>query len=175
MAEKTSPRWWATPLTIGAFLLMAITGILMFFEQDRGLIVVVHQWSSWLLVIGAVGHIVANFRPLKNHLKSGWGTVSVAAFGAILVASWFSWGLVTGPQLKRPIEQALVDAPLSVLARMNHVDPSALVAKLSAHGIDADSEQSIGELSRKYRLDENRLLGMVFLLDNGGQRHAPGD
>ena len=163
MADKTSPRWWATPLTIGAFLLMAITGVLMFFEWERGLVVVVHQWSSWLLVLGASGHIVANFRPLKNHLKSRWGALSVGAFSLILIASLFSWGLVTGPQLKRPVEQALVDAPISVLVRMSKVDAQIVAAKLSAQGIDASSEQSIRELSRKYGQDENRLLAMVFL------------
>ena len=163
MADKTSPRWWATPLTIGAFLLMAVTGILMFFEWDRGLVVVVHQWSSWMLVLGASGHIVANFRPLKNHLRSRWGALSVGAFSLILIASLFSWGNVTGPQLKRPIEQALVDAPLSVLVRLSAVDAQTVAARLSAQGVDANSEQSIRELSMKLGQDENRLLAMVFL------------
>lgn len=49
MFENLSPRRWATKLTIGSFLLMAGTGILMFFELDQGVVLVVHQWSSWLL------------------------------------------------------------------------------------------------------------------------------
>jgi hypothetical protein len=73
VAEKLSSRRWATKLIIGAFLLMAVTGVLMFFELEHGLVVVVHQWSSWLLLIGAVGHLTANIRPLKNHLTSRWG------------------------------------------------------------------------------------------------------
>src|SRR4029450_10400711 len=55
VAEKLSPRPWATKLIIGAFLLMAVTGVLMFFELEHGFVVVVHQWASWILLIGAAG------------------------------------------------------------------------------------------------------------------------
>src|SRR5262245_50503996 len=99
-------RSWATPLIMGAFLLMVVTGVLRFFGVDRGLTTVVHQWFSWLLVIGAAAHLSLHFRPLKKHLESRGGKVSVACFGAVLVAALFSWGIKTGPQLKRPIEQA---------------------------------------------------------------------
>lgn len=165
MAEKLSPRRWATKLIIGAFLLMAATGVLMFFEQEHGLVVVVHQWSSWILLIGAIGHLTANIRPLKNHMTSRWGAVTFGAFSAALIASWFTWGTITGSQLKRPIEQALVDAPISALARVTQVDPSTVAARLSALGIDATSEQSIRELAGARNQDENRLLGLMFLPD----------
>jgi hypothetical protein len=154
---------------MGAFLLMAVTGMLMFFEWEHGLIVVVHQWSSWMLVLGAGGHIVANFRPLKNHLKSRWGMVSVATFSALLVVSLFSWGLVTGPAMKRTIEQALVDAPLSQLIRMSHVDTATVTERLKSEGIDASSEASISDLARNNNQDENRLLALVFLPADAGK------
>ena len=162
-------RRWATPLAMGAFLLMAVTGILMFFEWEHGLIVIVHQWSSWMLVLGACGHIVANFRPLKNHLKSRWGMLSVATFGTLLVVSLFSWGLITGHAMKRTIEQALVDAPLSQLVRVSHVDTAIVTERLKAQGIDANSEASISELARKNNHDENRLLALVFLPAEAGK------
>lgn len=137
----------------------------MFFDRDRGLIVIVHQWSSWLLVIAAVGHIVTNFRPSKNHLNSRMGMLSVIAFSVVLIASGFSWGMTTGPQLKRPIEQALVDAPLSLLARMSPLDAPTVTGRLSVQGTDAESEQSIGESSNRHNVDENRLLALMFLPD----------
>jgi hypothetical protein len=165
MSETFSPRRWATKLIIGAFLLMAGTGIAMFFELDGGLVVIVHQWSSWILLVGAVGHLITNFRSLKNHLKARWGAVTLGAFSVLLIVSWFSWGMITGPALKRPIEQALVDAPISALARVSQVDPATVAARLNALGIDARSEQSIRELAGQRNQDENRLLGLVFLAD----------
>jgi hypothetical protein len=119
MAKPIPLRSWATPLTIGAFFLMAITGVLMFFEWNTGLTTVVHQW--------------------------------------------FSWGIITGPQLERPIEQALVEAPLSALASVTRTAPNALVHRLNARGIAATSQQSVRDLSTQSGESENRLLAIVFL------------
>jgi hypothetical protein len=156
-------RSWATPLTIGSFLLMSGTGILMFFELDGGLTAVVHQWFSWLFLAGAAGHVTANVRPLGKHLGSRGGRASVALLGGVLVASYFSWGLVTGPQLKRPIERALVDAPLSALASVTHTPLGVLMQRLEAQGMSPNGAESVRELSGKYGIDENSLLGTVFL------------
>ena len=166
MTSQTIPlRTWATPLTIGAFFLIAATGVLMFLEWERGLMTVVHQWFSWVFLAGAVGHIAANVRPLKAHLRSYWGRASVAVFLAVLVASFFSWGLITGPQLVRPIEQALVEAPLSALASVTRTDPEALMQRLKAYHIKAHGGQSIRELSGTYGVGEDRLLAIVFVPD----------
>lgn len=156
-------RTWATPLTIGAFMLMAGTGTMMFFGCNHGLTTVVHQWFSWIFLIGAGSHIALHFRSLRHHLQSRWGRASAAVFACVLAASFFSWGRITGPQLKGPIEQALVDAPLWALAGTTHTEPQVLVARLKAHGIAADSGQSIGELARREGVGENRLLALVFL------------
>lgn len=156
-------RTWATPLTIGAFALMAGTGIAMFFEWNRGLTTVIHQWFSWLFLAGAGAHIAANFRPFKNHLKSFWSKACIALCVCVLGASFFSWGKITGPQLKGPIERALVDAPLWALAGAIHTEPEALVSRMRTHGITAGSQQSVRDLSRTNGVDENHLLAIVFL------------
>lgn len=163
MVKSLSLRTWSTPLTIGAFILMAVTGVLMFFEWNPGLVTVVHQWFSWIFLLGTGGHIAANFRPFRKHLSSTWGKSSVTVCALVLAASFFSWGLVTGPQLERPIEEALVDAPLFALAGTIRADPDALLGRLKARGIPATSQQSIRELSIAHGVGENELLGMVFL------------
>ncbi|SON53664.1 hypothetical protein HDIA_0123 [Hartmannibacter diazotrophicus] len=163
MAKSLSLRTWSTPLTIGSFVLMSITGVLMFFEWNPGLVTVVHQWFSWFFLLGAGGHIAVNIRPFKAHLRSTWGKSSVTMFALILVASFFSWGLITGPQLEQPIEEALIDAPLFALANTIRTDPDALLLRLKARGIPATSQQSIRELSTAHSVGENELLGLVFL------------
>jgi len=37
-------RDWATPLTAGALILMAFTGMLMFLHLDRGISHLAHEW-----------------------------------------------------------------------------------------------------------------------------------
>jgi len=163
MVKTLPPRTWATPLTIGSFILMSISGLLMFLHWDTGLMAGAHQWVSLLFLLGVGGHVTANFRPLKTHLHSRWGQASIAVFVTVLAASVFSWGLVTGSQLEEPILLALADAPLSSLADLTHTEPQALLQKLQAHGITATARQSIRELASTQHVDAERLLGMVFL------------
>lgn len=82
-------RRWATPLTIASFFLMASTGVLMFFEIDGGLVAVAHQWCSWLFIVGAAGHVVANVRAFEKHLSTWAGRGAIAAFAAVLLTSLF--------------------------------------------------------------------------------------
>ncbi|MBN9061768.1 MAG: hypothetical protein BGP06_04025 [Rhizobiales bacterium 65-9] len=173
MRKRVSLRTWATPLTIGSFLLMAATGLLLFFEWNIGLTTVVHQWFSWFFLIGVASHLAINVRPLKNHLKSAWGRASVAIFSAVLIASIFSWGQVTGPQLERPIMEALVDAPLSVLAQMTRRSPEALVRDLQDKGVSATADDSLRAISARSGAGVNRLLGLIFLPERASASASP--
>ena len=163
MAKVISLRTWATPLTMGSFVLMSLSGVLMFFHWDTGLTAGAHQWFSWFFLLGVGAHVTANFRPFKNHLNSRWGRASVAAFAIVLVASVFSWGQITGSQLERPVVQALIDAPLSSLAGVTRTEPDALIEKFKAHGITASPAQSIHELTIASGVGADRLLALVFL------------
>ena len=156
-------RRWATPLTIGAFLLMTVTGIAMFFDWEPGLVTVVHQWMSWIFLLAVAAHIFMNVRPFKSHLKSHWGRGSLAAFGLLLAASFYHWGLITGPQMKDRIELALVDARLSALADATRVEQAELVRRFAANGFVVSAEQSIHDLVRLHGVDENILLAIVFM------------
>ena len=64
-------REWATPLTIGLFILMAVTGILMFFHLDSRLNKLAHEWLGWLFVVGVVAHAAANWTGVKYHFLMG--------------------------------------------------------------------------------------------------------
>ncbi len=156
-------RTWSTPVTIGSFILMGGTGVLMFFDVVPGYLSFAHEWFSWLFLLGAGGHIAINLRPLVKHMKSGWGQASVALFVAAFAVSMFSFGRITAPQLKWPIAEALVGAPLSVLAELTRTDPAALLDRLKAHGIAAAPNQSIQELAAAHAVDEFHVLGLVIL------------
>ena len=156
-------RVWATPLTIAAFFLMAVTGVLMFFGWRRGLTSEVHEWFSWIFLAGAFGHIVANIRPFTSHLKSRWGRISIAASAVLLTVCVLPFH---GPhQLRGVVEQSVRDAPLSTLASLANLAPEDLQNRLKAHGISATMQQSVHQLSDQNRYDENRLLAVVFMDD----------
>jgi hypothetical protein len=65
--HKSGTREWITPLTMGAFVLSAITGVLLFFKMKLGYVKLVHEWLSWLFIISAVIHIFVNRKALISY------------------------------------------------------------------------------------------------------------
>jgi hypothetical protein len=160
---KIPLRNWATPLTIGAFILMAGTGSVMFFKFDNGLMAPAHRLFSWVFLLGAINHILANVRSFTNHLKSTLGRISAITFVSILLASCFSWGQVTSPKVIIPVEAALVAAPLGAVAALQRTSPDVLVGRLAEQGVIGTPNQSVLEIAAANHIREDRLLGMIFL------------
>ena len=136
-------RSWATPLTVGAFCIIALTGGLMFFHFNVGLVHVAHEWLSWLLVAAVAMHLAANWSSFKRYFASGPGRWILAASGAALVV------LLSAPsqQPESPplvAFAAVVNAPLSAAAALVGKSPEQARAELSEAGLRvAHTGQSI--------------------------------
>jgi hypothetical protein len=140
-------RDWITPLTMGAFGLLAATGVLMFFHLDTGLNKTAHEWLSWVLVAGVAGHAAVNWPGLKRHL-AGWRGRTAAGIAALLLAASF---LPLGSQGDGPpyagAMRALADAPVPVLAEVARTTPEVMRTRLAAAGhapaSDADTARTL--------------------------------
>jgi len=79
----TSHRPWITPLVIGTFVLLSVTGVLMFFHLDTGMNKLAHQWLSWA-ILAAVGlHVLLNWPAFKRYLGQ---QTALSVIGACMVA-----------------------------------------------------------------------------------------
>lgn len=156
-------REWVTPFTVGAFFLTALTGILLFCKINLGLIKSAHEWLSWLLIIGTIGHLALNWRPLVRSLSRPVGTIIFFVFLVLTCASFLP--LSEGKKRQHPafsIAEALIQAPLSAVAQFTHRNREETMAALSGAGIRlVDGEQTIQEIA-----DENgrRPLDVLALL-----------
>ncbi len=141
-------RPWITPLVIGSFVLLSVTGGLMFFHLDSGLNKVVHEWLSWLFVAAAGLHLALHNGSFKKHLAS---STARWIMGGCLLALGLSFVPLGGTgQSKPPFVlpmQALAKAPLPVLAQVAQVDMAQLQARLVAQGLQVQGpQQSIRDL-----------------------------
>lgn len=134
-------RQWVTPLTIGAFVLMAVTGVLMFFHLDRGLNKLAHEWLGWIMVVGVVLHSVVNWGALVRHFRQTTGRVLIGVFVLVLGLSFFAGAGQGGePPFAAPVH-ALARVPLSTLAQVGGLTSEQLRARLQAAGVTAATEQ----------------------------------
>ena len=141
-------RDWITPITTGAFLLTAVTGILLFFHAATGLNKAVHEWLSWVFLAGAVLHLTLNFAPFKKYLTQRRAQILMGGFVLLLALSFVPMGEEEhhAPPFVPPIK-ALARTPLTTLAQVAGTSPEQLRERLSNEGITVVSyQQSISEL-----------------------------
>jgi len=141
-------RPWITPVVIGAFLLSAVTGVLMFFHLDSGLNKTAHEWLSWAMVIGVTLHVLLNMPAFKRYFTQNTGRSIVGGFALVLALSFIPAGGSgsSEPGFAPPV-RALAKAPITVLAQVAGTSTEAMKAKLQAAGLTVSSDQqSVADL-----------------------------
>ena len=142
-------REWATPITAGAFILMAVTGILMFFHLDTGLNQAAHEWLGWVLLAGVGLHVITNWRPFKGHLRNRLGKSLIAVFVVVLGLSFMPIAEkegAGGPPFFAPVK-ALAQLPISTLATVAQTSPEQMHTRLQQAGLQITSDdQSVSDL-----------------------------
>jgi len=158
-------RSWATPLTIGAFFLMSVTGILMFFHLDTGLAKPAHEWLGWAMVAGVFAHVAANSFAFKRHLQLGYGRWIILVFmlltGAALLAPEEENKNPGNPAMR--VTQTVVALSLNELALVVKKDPAVLIKALQNSGFSVSgAEQSIAQIAGDKRGHQFRALTAVW-------------
>jgi hypothetical protein len=156
-------RSWVTPITAGAFLLVGVTGVLIFFHVDSGANKFVHEWLSLVLLGGALLHTTANLTGLKNHLRTRRGQALVGIFAVALVLSFIPLGDVGDePPFMAPV-RALGQSNVTTLAQVAQVSPTELRNRLGKAGIHVDSDkQTLMQLIGPDPRRQAQVLGAVF-------------
>jgi hypothetical protein len=157
-------RNWATPLTAGAFIVLAVTGVLMFFHLDRGLNHEAHEWIGWALLIGATAHIYSNFLAFRRHLSGRLGRILLASFIVILGLSFISPSESQknkGPGWAPPLA-AMARMPLKDLAQVARMTETELRNRLMEFDLAAKSAESIEDLAGSELRDQIRALNFIF-------------
>jgi len=154
-------REWATPITIGSFLLIAVTGVLMFFHLNIGLNKPAHEWLSWALLIGVGLHAWANWGAFKRYFQKRQAQVLIGVFLLVLGFSFLPLGTGGGRQGFNRATDALLDAPISLVAQVAGKSPQAVVNQLGQAGITVTTEQSLrqGAANREQQM---QALSLVF-------------
>jgi hypothetical protein len=139
-------REWTTPITAGAFLLLAVTGVFMFFHAAPRLAKEAHEWLSWGFLAVVAVHLVVNFSAFKKYVLQRKGQLLLGVFILILLVCFSPLGGSSEPPFAVPI-RALAKAPLTVVAQVAESSPEQLIARLQKKGLVVQSaQQSVREL-----------------------------
>lgn len=155
-------RSWATPLTIGAFLLISVTGVLMFFHLNTTLGKVAHEWLGWFLLIGVGAHLLLNWRALTTYFKRPAANAIMGAFVVVLLASFVPLSGTSGELPVREIIGRLNEAPIATLAVLAGKDAAAVLQTVQATYPDAAAHQTVTDLAGDDMAAGSALLTAIF-------------
>ncbi len=159
-------RDWATPLTIGAFALMATTGVLMFFHLDGELNKLAHEWLGWLLIIGVSLHVAVNWLSFKRYFLANPTARAILAVSALVIAGSFA-PLPAGDEegASPPVLalQAVTKAPLAQVAPLTGRSADVLLADLKQAGIALNNaDQSLDSVLKGDRELTGAAMRVLF-------------
>jgi hypothetical protein len=155
-------REWTTPITAGAFLLLAVTGMFMFFHAAPSLAKEVHEWLSWIFVAAVAVHLAVNFTAFKKYLSQRKAQVLLGASALLLLVSLLPFSGSGEPPFVPPL-RALGKAPLTILAQVAQTSPEQLIERLGKAGVAAQSaQQSLNDLVGSDLHAQTRLMKMLL-------------
>lgn len=153
----------ATPLTIGASLLMGATGVLMFFHAGSGTAKLAHEWVG-LAFIAIIGlHVAVNLRPFTAHLRRPPARIAIAAFGALLAATFLPLDPGGGGRSDFALLHRVEAAPIGALGALLNENPVEMADRIRAAGYPtADLDSSILSLAGKDREAQMALIEVML-------------
>ncbi|NTW69998.1 MAG: DUF4405 domain-containing protein [Chlorobiaceae bacterium] len=171
---KASIKSWATPLASGAFTISAVTGLLLFFEIEIGMVEDVHKWLSWLLVGGVLLHVISNWKPFTAYFSKKPALALISTALLVTIASMLP---LFGEKEEGENEKAgeiatgaLETSSLSTVALVIKTTPELLVEKLGKSGIIVkDPALTIKEIAQNNGKNEKELLGSLLAQPQGSQ------
>ncbi len=156
-------RGWATPTIIGSFLIMAVSGILMIFHVETILMKVIHEWAGWIMVAGAVAHVVLNWRAFTSYFKRPLATGIIGISAVLLALTVLPIGSDQNPSdITRVAMGALSGGQIATLAELAGSDTDTVLAQLGANGFDANPEDTPQSLAGGNRMAQLEIITTIF-------------
>ncbi|MEI8186688.1 MAG: DUF4405 domain-containing protein [Chlorobiaceae bacterium] len=164
---------WTTPLAAGAFIISAVSGILIFFDIEMGIVEPVHKWLSWLLLVSVLFHLLTNWKQFTGYIsqKTGGGIIGAALCLTILSILPFFNNDKKEHGKDNPgntAAQALELSSLETIALVVRATPEQLVEQLKKKGIIVNNTSlTIREIAKINGKIDKTVLGTLLQATNG--------
>ncbi len=160
-----SLRAWATPITVGSFLISALSGVILFFHLNIGLMRPAHEWLSWFMILGVGMHLVINWRPFLQYFKR---PIPLAVMGAFVLVTALSFMSLGGEQGSSKMGTAmktmnlLQNAPISALTELTNLSADGIAERLTSAGIEVTTtDTSLADLAKSQDREAHELLAII--------------
>ena len=154
-----------TGSTIATFVVIAVTGVALFFGVRAGLIKTLHEYIGLVMVAAAVIHIVVNWKPFLNYFKGTKGTAIVVAL-AVVAGIWgysVSGSMPKQTNWKKGMAyDKMITMDINTAMSAMDGNQTRFNEFLASKGIQAPQNISIKDFAKANKLNENELLDAML-------------
>lgn len=167
---KQTLKSWATPFAVGAFTISTVTGLLIFFDIEIGLVEPAHKWLSWLLVTAVLLHLISNGKQFVTYFSK---KTALGIIGAALIITVASLLPIFGEEdegKKKGIDhqgkiavQLLESSSLETVALVTRITQQHLVEELGKSGIIVKNPSlTIQQIASTNKKSEKEVLDAIL-------------
>lgn len=153
-------RNYVTPFISLIFLVVSISGLLMFFHLFDGYIEVVHEVLGLVFVVCAIFHIVLNWKALRIHFKKG------VFLPALLATLTLSAIFIVIERLYPPIDlqimERIIKAPVHDAFRALDVNYKEASGKLKNKGIFIEKAHRLEDIWMQNDSDPQEIIDLIL-------------
>lgn len=157
-------RNYITPFISIVFLIVGISGLLMFFHLLDGYTEVVHEILGVFFVICAIFHIILNWKALKIHFKK---KVFLPAFlAALTLSAVLVISEIMYPPIDLQIMDRIVKAPVKDAFNALNVDYHQAKIRLQEMGISVEDAIYFEDLWQNTDATAEKVIDLILESEN---------
>ncbi|MCG8632276.1 MAG: hypothetical protein MI863_00530 [Desulfobacterales bacterium] len=150
----------ATSLTIGTFIISALTGILIFFEIATGGIRATHEWMSLAFASAGIFHIFTHqnsfFRYFKKNYK--YFIIVILFASGVLYTSSMNDIYASAASFDR-----IVNSKIEYVAPLFELSPEEMLQQINKMNLNVNTtEDSLSEIAKANNVEIYLLLEPLF-------------
>ena len=162
---KVIPRNILSALLSVIFLVISITGILMYFKIRMFSIQTLHIWLGFAFVLAGCLHLFKNWRGFLSYFKKRSTFLSIA-FGVFVIISFIAVPLINPHEKsvspRNQLFKVMMGTPLFQVADFMDLDADRMVKALADEQITASKKQSILEIAQANEKSNDAIVKIVF-------------
>ncbi|WP_400260962.1 DUF4405 domain-containing protein [Sphingobacterium sp. SG20118] len=152
-------RSYITPFISVVFLVVGLSGLLMFFHLFDGYTEVVHELLGIFFVVCAVFHIMLNWKALKIHFKKN--VFIPAGLTVAVVSTLFIVQQQVNPKVDTILLERIIKGPIDDVFKVLRVDSAEAVKRLQANGISIVGAKTIEEIWINNDADPEEVIDLI--------------
>lgn len=157
---KNLHREIGTSLTALVFIVISITGILMYFHILDSYTKDLHEILGLAFVAVAILHVYVNFKPMKKYFSKKIFLASTALVVAV------SLGFILNPKqgggIKHQILDSVLESPISKSFSVLNIDTNTAMSKLKSAGIKIENANSIQSIAKENKISPLKVANIIL-------------